>query len=47
MNEFEEVYTECPVCGSIWGIDEIDTQTCFDCGYPNLETDFDQPTDED
>jgi hypothetical protein len=24
MNKCEEVYTECPTCGAIWGIDEIE-----------------------
>jgi ribosomal protein S27AE len=31
---------DCPNCGSLWGIEEIDLQACDFCGYPNFD-DFD------
>jgi hypothetical protein len=31
----DEEYTQCPVCQSVWGMEEIDWQQCDSCGYPD------------
>jgi rubrerythrin len=36
----EEMLLECPNCGAIWGMEEIDFQQCDCCGYPNEEYDY-------
>lgn len=52
--EEEEEYTQCPVCQSVWGMEEIDWQQCDSCGYPDGDgcldedwSDFDDDDDED
>jgi hypothetical protein len=41
--KIEDVFlTECPNCGSTWGIgsEEYDFQECDYCGYPDNKEDF-------
>ncbi len=44
--EEEPMFEECPNCGSIWGCEEFDFQSCDCCGYPNNE-DEDANNDDD
>lgn len=43
--EEEEVHLgehhECPCCGSLWGLEEIDWQECDACGWPDEECETD------
>jgi len=39
------VFIICPNCGIDWGCDEIDTQCCDACGYPDEDDDFDEDDD--
>lgn len=34
-------YLSCPNCGAVWGMEEIDFQECWACGYPEHEQDGD------
>jgi Zn ribbon nucleic-acid-binding protein len=37
----------CPNCSAIWGMEEIDEQSCGACGYPDPdEDDYDEYIDE-
>ena len=29
----------CPNCGESWSVLEVQEQECFECGYPNHDTD--------
>lgn len=40
-DDCEEFWAECPNCSAQWGIEEMDEQYCFACGYPNNEDDED------
>lgn len=40
ISEYQAYEGVCPRCNAIWGMDEIDTNHCFACGYPN-ENEFD------
>lgn len=31
----------CPNCGEPWSVLEVQEQECFECGYPNHDTDQD------
>lgn len=41
--------SECPNCGSIWGIgsEEWEWQQCDCCGWPDADEDFDDDIDPD
>lgn len=26
---------DCPNCGAVWGLEEMEWQKCFGCGYPD------------
>lgn len=44
------ILEDCPVCGAIFGTDEMDQDICFCCGYPEtIEENFgdDEMNDED
>lgn len=43
----ETNYTVCPNCQAIFGIDEIQEQCCFSCGWPEEEDDWGQEFDDD
>jgi Zn ribbon nucleic-acid-binding protein len=29
----------CPNCQAVWGMEEIEEQSCFACGYPDPDED--------
>ena len=33
----DDEFGECPNCSAQWGMEEIDEQSCFACGYPNCD----------
>lgn len=38
---------ECPNCGAVWGMEEIDWQQCDCCGWPDNDDDDDYYDDDD
>lgn len=39
--------TSCPNCGVIWGIDEMDWNNCYACGWPDNDDEYDDDYDPD
>ena len=33
------MYLQYPNCNAIWGMEEIDEQCCYACGYPDPDED--------
>jgi len=38
---YELVEEQCPQCGVLFGLEEIERQTCFACGWPDEDLYFD------
>ena len=36
------VIIHCPNCGCVWGIEEMDAESCDACGYPDNDDDDDE-----
>lgn len=45
ITEYQAYEGVCPRCTAIWGMDEVDRNHCFACGYPD-ENEFDSDYDE-
>jgi len=39
--------TECPSCGNDWDINEIDSQECLNCVYPDKSNGTEKKIEED
>lgn len=35
----------CPNCSSAWGLEEFESQSCYCCGYPEIEEETDEYED--
>ncbi len=42
-----EINQDCPNCPAIWGVDEMQEERCFACGYPDHEEEDDDDEDYD